>query len=114
MELICPKCGKKIEGTNVNIAQDIAFCAPCGEVHKLSALVNRDPVSVDISESQPQLEQPQAEHQTTGICTNCGKPLNHEEQFCTSCGTPSGKAASNVVSSQQLQSNSPVKTYSTT
>jgi uncharacterized membrane protein YhaH (DUF805 family) len=38
MTLTCPKCGQPIGAVNVNVAQDAAFCAACGEMHKLSAL----------------------------------------------------------------------------
>ena len=40
--LICPKCKKQIESSNINIVKDVAFCAPCGEIHKISVLMGRE------------------------------------------------------------------------
>ena len=59
MVLVCPKCGNEIDKNTVNIAQDVVFCAPCGVVHKLSALVRPEPQAVP--EKQPYQTQPQTE-----------------------------------------------------
>ena len=39
MELICTKCNRKIDSTDVNISTDLAKCAHCGAIHKVSSLV---------------------------------------------------------------------------
>jgi hypothetical protein len=38
MTVTCPKCGQPIAPASINVAQDVAFCAACGEMHRLSVL----------------------------------------------------------------------------
>jgi len=85
MTLTCPKCGKQIDGANINVAQDMAFCAPCGEMHKISALTAAAP--------SVQTAAPQAK---TQFCTKCGAQLNDGIKFCAGCGSPVGAAAQNT------------------
>ena len=66
MVLTCPKCGKQIENANINIAQDVAFCAPCGEMHKVSVLASAPasapaaaPVAQNVPPPPPYGQQPQ-------------------------------------------------------
>jgi len=39
MKLVCPKCGRPIEGASINVAADLAACTACNEVFKASDLV---------------------------------------------------------------------------
>ena len=75
--MVCPKCGKQIDGANINVAQDMAFCAPCGEMHKISALT--------AAATSVQTAAPQAK---TQFCTKCGAQLNNGIKFCAGCGSP--------------------------
>lgn len=38
MQVVCPRCGGRPGADDVNVATDVAFCRPCGEVFALSAL----------------------------------------------------------------------------
>jgi uncharacterized membrane protein YhaH (DUF805 family) len=58
MVLTCPKCGKQIENANINIAQDVAFCAPCGEMHKVSVLAGA-PAAQSVPPPPPYGQPPQ-------------------------------------------------------
>jgi hypothetical protein len=35
----CPRCGAAIQGDDVNVARDVAYCRPCNLAHELSALL---------------------------------------------------------------------------
>ena len=113
MTLTCPKCGKQIEGTAVNVAQDVAFCASCGEVHKISALTAQqnipppqpaqDPVQPAQPQAQytpppqqtyqpqqtppvPKVSPPQEAPQKKKFCMKCGAPAGDGVKFCKNCG----------------------------
>ena len=75
MTLTCPKCGKQIDSASVNVAQDMAFCAPCGEMHKISVL------TAAAVQAKPQ------------FCPKCGAQLDAGTQFCTACGSSQHKNA---------------------
>jgi uncharacterized membrane protein YhaH (DUF805 family) len=75
MNLSCPKCSQPIAAGNINVAQDIAFCAACGEVHKVSVLVNQQPVETVVTAPPP-----------VPFCSNCGTKLDEGDNFCDNCG----------------------------
>ena len=78
MILSCPKCGKQIDSANINVAQDMAFCAPCGELHKISLLAAPPgPVTDSASVNLPEL-----------VCAKCGTSLREGAKFCDECGAP--------------------------
>ena len=41
MVINCPKCGRRVEGANLNAAKDLATCGSCGEAFVLSDLLAR-------------------------------------------------------------------------
>jgi hypothetical protein len=43
MTVTCPKCGQLIAPASINVAQDVALCASCDEVFKVSALLTAPP-----------------------------------------------------------------------
>ena len=82
MILNCPKCGKQIDNASINIAQDAAFCAPCGAIHKVSELVATAQAATGfVSVGAAAL-----------ICTKCRTQLREDAQFCDKCGAPVGAA----------------------
>jgi len=129
MTLICPKCGKEISESTVNIAQDAAFCVPCGVIHKISVLIAQQTAvptqATQIPEQQPyQAPQPevpryQEPQQTTPahlvtppqtapqkakFCMKCGSPLAEGVKFCAGCGAPTEAPPAQAVPGQSLSS----------
>ena len=100
MTLNCPKCGKQIDSASVNVAQDMAFCAPCGEMHKISVLTAAAPVTEpQISHeeiTEPAAKKPISESvqppvpasSASRFCTKCGAQINDGVKFCVKCGSP--------------------------
>jgi uncharacterized membrane protein YhaH (DUF805 family) len=62
MTVICPKCGQPIAAANINVARDAAFCAACGEMHRLSVLSASAPpaqtAAMPQTPAQPVYQQP--------------------------------------------------------
>ena len=49
----CSKCGRVIQGDDINVVSDIAYCRSCNLTHKLSALVNNSNLMDGIDFDRP-------------------------------------------------------------
>ncbi len=49
----CSKCGRMISGTDINVAQDVAYCRPCNISYRLSDLTSGADVSAQVNLQNP-------------------------------------------------------------
>ncbi len=60
----CPKCQRAIPATDVNVANDVAFCRACNSAHPLSGLVHEEAIAADVDVTRPP---PGAWYRSTGF-----------------------------------------------
>ncbi len=51
----CPTCGGEIQGADVNVANDVAYCRSCNLAHKFSALVQKLDLMEGVDFNRPPL-----------------------------------------------------------
>jgi len=58
MRMLCPKCNSEIENENINVAENICVCKSCGQLLKLSEMIDQDKEQEKIEETENLLRNP--------------------------------------------------------